>query len=1094
MIRLLENEMERKPARVLLVENCARGMSPTLGQLAWNAGKRFLINFSATLGDALIRLEEDRFDAVLLSFDLPDSGGLDALQLVRARVGAVPVVALTGEGDERAQAQAREAGAVEVFPGLNPDTEVIVGFLDQLVHSTTHLASRESEEPTAQPAFSPRFAPLTSTTQEPRPRPDTTEPAETITPPVVSHNIPGASPAHPVAEEPQYQTAQEPPEERPAPAPSATAGQPPPARPVEAPLPATAGSGDRWEEELPEPLMDLVEPESAAALEERLVAVESYQQDIAQRFLDIETDAEGRREQIETLLRRLDAVGTKLAAEKTLAAKLAAVVARQEELAAEVARLHARLEETANAAAVDALRQSARKLDDAQAEQDQRLAACERTLADNGGGERIETPARHQAELAETVAQLRSRADNCAAGVRGKLAELARAVDEIAERTAAQPQTIAARQPAERSPTTMPPTPAADEAGESPVDDAGEMTMSEATMNKETFAESIGDMLRNTLGSDTAFLETAARYLEPASGEPNLWEVANLIGNYYNDHDVSADVREECRGIIDEIRDFQGQLALDSDRPTTVVFGTSGWRGVIGEDFNLPNVHKVVRGIKEMMRTPAFLETNGYRSFDEVQKHGIVVFRDNRYLGDTFMDAAMKELAAGGIRIHCAGECPTGVGSALVTELDAAGSINFTPSHNPMDYAGVKFNPADGGPADPSLTSIIEEMANAYMLPGTPFEPAIADYAALREDVDAKRIFADFVLNKSKVFDLPALRDWLKSIKHDLALAVDFMHGSARGYVQAVLGEEAVKELTDAGALVLLNEETDYSFHGVKPEPSAKNQAPLIAKLKQMNRRYALAVALDPDADRIRFADAENDIDMNRFGGISYAALLQRGLDGGIATTAPSSDFPLEIAKREGKEYFELAVGFKNFRPLLRADKVLVAFEESDGISFLGHTLEKCALAGFLMALETMKATGENLGAQYARLREKYGYFYPNKAGAEVKGVGVEEWQAYKRAVVEALQHKLFKAGDSVEIAGEARTVAEINIIDGLKLIFADKSWILLRPSGTEPKFRYYFELASETPIGDVEKRMQDYEDAATRILQQAREMVDAKA
>ena len=569
-----------------------------------------------------------------------------------------------------------------------------------------------------------------------------------------------------------------------------------------------------------------------------------------------------------------------------------------------------------------------------------------------------------------------------------------------------------------------------------------------------------------------------------------IWEAAKVAGCYYNLPGTTEDTVEKCRGVVDRIREYQGIKAVSSTSTTTVVFGTSGWRGVIGEDFTIYNVSKVVRGIIEMMQSAEFLQANGYDSFTQVQSNGIIVFRDNRFMGDEFIMVAKKELAAGKIKTYIAGECPTGVGSALVTELNAAGSINFTPSHNPMEYAGLKFNPADGGPAGPELTTIIEEKANRYMAEGIEFIPVVAVDESFAEEIDAKKIFTDFVLNKSKVFDLAALRSWLSEIKHDLAFVVDFMHGSSRGYVESILGADLVQELLAAGSLVRLHTNEDFSFHGVKPEPSAVNQAPLLDRLKKMGRKYSLAVALDPDADRIRFADSAMDIDMNRFGAIAYSSLLARGFSKGIASTAPSSDFALEIAKREGKKVYEMAVGFKNFRVPLREGKVSLAFEESDGITCIGHTLEKCALAGLLLAFESMRTSGKNISEQYDELRVKYGYFYPSKAGAEVKGVGVEEWQEYKAKVVDVLQHSLYETGDCVVIGGIEKKIASINIIDGLKLIFEDKSWILLRPSGTEPKFRYYYELASETALTAEKKMMEEYEEAAAKILSKAREMV----
>jgi phosphomannomutase len=349
-------------------------------------------------------------------------------------------------------------------------------------------------------------------------------------------------------------------------------------------------------------------------------------------------------------------------------------------------------------------------------------------------------------------------------------------------------------------------------------------------------------------------------------------------------------------------------------------------------------------------------------------------------------------------------------------------------------------------------------------------------------------MFTAFVEKKSKVFKLAALRSWLRENAPSLFIAVDNMHGSSRGYIQNLLGTETLTALEASDSIRFYNTDDDYSFHGVKPEPNARNQAILIAELRKAGRKLNLAVALDPDADRIRFADAALDIDMNRFGSIGFANLLRRGLKGGLATTVPSSGFAPEIARKRGLKVFETAVGFKNFRGPLGSGEAMMAYEESDGISFTGHTLEKCALAGFLSALDSMAASGRNLSDLYLELRREYGWFYPGKGGADVKGVSVEAWQRYKDAVMHVLESGLCKAGDGLQVGAARKTVARTDISDGLKIVFTDRSWILLRPSGTEPKFRYYYEVVGESELPDAEALLGEYGKAAESILAKARE------
>jgi phosphomannomutase len=181
-------------------------------------------------------------------------------------------------------------------------------------------------------------------------------------------------------------------------------------------------------------------------------------------------------------------------------------------------------------------------------------------------------------------------------------------------------------------------------------------------------------------------------------------------------------------------------------------------------------------------------------------------------------------------------------------------------------------------------------------------------------------------------------------------------------------------------------------------------------------------------------------------------------------------------------------VGFKNFRGPLSRGEAVMAYEESDGISFAGHTLEKCALAGFLSSLDSIASSGRNLSDLYLELRREYGWFYPGKGGADVKGVTVEAWQRYKDAVMRVLEGGLIKEGDRLKVGGSEKAVARTNTSDGLKIVFTDRSWILLRPSGTEPKFRYYYEVVGETELADADALMKAYEQAAAQILDRARE------
>ncbi|HQB65265.1 MAG TPA: phosphomannomutase, partial [Fibrobacteraceae bacterium] len=200
------------------------------------------------------------------------------------------------------------------------------------------------------------------------------------------------------------------------------------------------------------------------------------------------------------------------------------------------------------------------------------------------------------------------------------------------------------------------------------------------------------------------------------------------------------------------------------------------------------------------------------------------------------------------------------------------------------------------------------------------------------------------------------------------------------------------------------------------------------------------------------------EIDMNSFGAIAFHYMITwRKEQGVVAKSVATSNFVNIIAEKLGVPVMETPVGFKNFRPWLARNarpKALIAFEESDGISGLNNTLEKDAQFGLLLALEIMAVTGKNLGEYLDALYAEYGRFYPTRSGFEVdKSLVGDPLIAKVNAVAERAQPKM-----KVLVGSEEKEVKQLLTLDGVKIIFTDDSWMLIRPSGTEPKVRIYTE------------------------------------
>ena len=487
------------------------------------------------------------------------------------------------------------------------------------------------------------------------------------------------------------------------------------------------------------------------------------------------------------------------------------------------------------------------------------------------------------------------------------------------------------------------------------------------------------------------------------------------------------------------------QVALTSQESAKVSFGTSGWRGEIGSEFTLRNLQVVGAAIVRMYReaTPELFDALGVKDFAELQKKGVVVGHDNRLLGHEFCEAVADQFAKAGVKVYYGGEMPTPEFSAAIEMLGAACSINMTPSHNPSHYNGIKFNPADGGPAGPEITNVITKLSNEMMATWK-FEPVSkVDW----EVIDSLKIYKEFLVKQGTIkFD--RIKEFIK--KGRLTLVCDHVHGSTRRRPAALLDNPE--------CLITLRNEDDSLFGGIAPEPSSKNLEKVRKVLDESKSWFRLGAIFDPDGDRIRFYDGTREIDMNQFGAIAFHYMATwRKEQGCVAKSVATSNFVNIIAEKLGVPVMETPVGFKNFRPWLSRNakqKALVAFEESDGISGLNNTLEKDAQFGLLMALEILATTGKNLGEYLDALYEEYGRFYPTRSGFEVDKSLVG---APLKAKVDAIAD-IAKPGAKVMVGANEKTVKQLLTLDGVKVIFDDDSWMLVRPSGTEPKVRIYTE------------------------------------
>jgi phosphomannomutase len=277
-----------------------------------------------------------------------------------------------------------------------------------------------------------------------------------------------------------------------------------------------------------------------------------------------------------------------------------------------------------------------------------------------------------------------------------------------------------------------------------------------------------------------------------------------------------------------------------------------------------------------------------------------------------------------------------------------------------------------------------------------------------------------------------------------VVVCVDTVHGASRRYIGRLLNNPPQDRL------ILLRDMDDPTFGGIAPEPSSANMQPTIRALANRSEPLKIGAIIDPDGDRIRFTDGNIEISMNQFGAMAYHFLHEiKGKQGMVAKTVASSNLANALASQLGEEIFEPKVGFKEFKPVI--NKALVYFEESDGISIIGHTPEKDAFIGLILAIDMVLTLNKSLGAYLEEIESTFGHYYPDRDGVTVSQQG-----ATLLATLSRLQS--YGPGSRIQVGKERKIITGVIDIDGRKMILEDGSWIMIRPSGTEPKVRFYVE------------------------------------
>jgi alpha-D-glucose phosphate-specific phosphoglucomutase len=466
-----------------------------------------------------------------------------------------------------------------------------------------------------------------------------------------------------------------------------------------------------------------------------------------------------------------------------------------------------------------------------------------------------------------------------------------------------------------------------------------------------------------------------------------------------------------------------------------ISFGTDGWRAVISDTFTFHNLRLVAQAIADAVSSDYWNRkfTNG----DEVDTRKMVVGFDPRFLSDRYAADVARVFAANGFITHLAqADAPTPAISYAIKYLKAVAGVVITASHNAPRYNGIKLKASYGGSASREQSRQVEVYLNDNEERGR--GPNLMDMDRAREMGLIQRFNP-----------LPAYYDHLRTLidfdaiaDHPSRVVVDSMHGAGRSVIKGILKGTGC-EVTE------IRSEMNPGFGGTHPEPIARNLGALAGAIS--TGMGDLGLALDGDADRIGAMDGRcNFVDPHKIMSLALQYLVEkRGWRGPVVRTVSTTRMIDRLARRYDLPVYETPVGFNHIADYMLKEDVLIGGEESGGISFMGNIPEGDGILMGLLLVEIVAKTGKSL---YELVRDLMNEVGP--AFYERRDLRLKHPVSKQRMVTKLLEETPSVIGDE--------KVINILTLDGVKYILADDSWLLVRPSGTEPVLRVYAEGRTE--------------------------------
>lgn len=461
-----------------------------------------------------------------------------------------------------------------------------------------------------------------------------------------------------------------------------------------------------------------------------------------------------------------------------------------------------------------------------------------------------------------------------------------------------------------------------------------------------------------------------------------------------------------------------------------IKFGTDGWRAIVGQDFNFENVEIVTKAIAKYI-----IDKDG------VDKPVIIGY-DPRNMACEFAKFSAKILSDAGFRVSVSSEIiPTPVLAYNAKELDAD-ALMFTASHNPPEYLGIKFIPDYAGPATTEITNaIVENIKNIDSISFNPSKTYEIEYKCFKEP---------YFKHIEALIDFEKIRDYFTREDDDGEIIYDGLYSASIGYFDELLRRNNI-------SFESLHMYHDPNFGGGMPEPKAKYLHELIDLIAR--RTSAIGLSNDGDGDRFGVINEKAEyVTPNEIIALLLGHLIKnKGADGKLVKTVGASRMLDIVAQQYDIDVVETPVGFKWVGAAMREYDTIIGGEESGGLSIKGHIPEKDGILADLLVLEMLAYEDKPLWELQEELKQKTGCNFINER-IDVK--------LQDRNQLEILMKKY----------SELENIADFNISskdtkDGVKYYLDDdRTWVLIRPSGTEPLLRIYFESDEKSKIESLKE------------------------